>query len=161
MDLGVGKANFSKGVPPTTLKYLILLIHMYSGTFNKGHLRTEGIVPYSEVVPYWEVFHKNNDIKSPLKNRELISGVLFQWKHYSTSGCWHGGYTKDSCGKVSVVQCSGFFQAAFLFVINEAYIPNESKNVQSSLTSAASQWMGLGHHSVHSGSQWMRFLANA
>ena len=25
---------------------------------NKGHLRTEGIVPYSEVVPYWEVFQK-------------------------------------------------------------------------------------------------------
>ena len=41
---------------------------------NKGHLRTEGIVPYSEVVPYWEVF-QNNDVKSPLKNRELISGA--------------------------------------------------------------------------------------
>ena len=25
---------------------------------NKGHLRTEGIVPYSEVVPYWEVLQK-------------------------------------------------------------------------------------------------------
>ena len=25
---------------------------------NKGHLRTEAIVPYSEVVPYWEVFQK-------------------------------------------------------------------------------------------------------
>ena len=25
---------------------------------NKGHLRTEGIVPYSDVVPYWEVFQK-------------------------------------------------------------------------------------------------------
>ena len=25
---------------------------------NKGHLRTEGIVPYLEVVPYWEVLHK-------------------------------------------------------------------------------------------------------
>ena len=23
---------------------------------NKGHLCTEGIVPYSEVVPYWEGF---------------------------------------------------------------------------------------------------------
>ena len=44
---------------------------------NKGHLCTEGIVPYSEVVPYWEVF-QNNDVKSPLKNRELISGALFQ-----------------------------------------------------------------------------------
>ena len=52
---------------------------------NKGHLRTEGIVPYSEVVPYWEFFQKN-DVKSPLKNRELISSALFQWKH-STSSC--------------------------------------------------------------------------
>ena len=25
---------------------------------NKGHLRTEGIIPYSEVVPYWEVFQE-------------------------------------------------------------------------------------------------------
>ena len=25
---------------------------------NKGHIRTEGIVPYSEVVPYWEVSQK-------------------------------------------------------------------------------------------------------
>ena len=25
---------------------------------NKGHLRTEVIVPYSEVVPYWEVSQK-------------------------------------------------------------------------------------------------------
>ena len=34
---------------------------------NKGHLRTEGIVLYSEVVPYWEVSHKklNIDVKSP------------------------------------------------------------------------------------------------
>ena len=39
---------------------------------NKGRFRTEGIVPYSEVVPYWEVFQKklNIDVKSPLKNRE-------------------------------------------------------------------------------------------
>ena len=26
---------------------------------NKGHLCTEGIVPYSEVVPYWEVSQKS------------------------------------------------------------------------------------------------------
>ena len=26
--------------------------------FNKGHLGTEGFVPYSEVVLYWEVFYK-------------------------------------------------------------------------------------------------------
>ena len=47
---------------------------------NKGHLRTEGIVPYLEVVPYWEVSQKklNIDVKSPLKNRELIRGALFQ-----------------------------------------------------------------------------------
>ena len=47
---------------------------------NNGHLRTEGIVPYSEVVPYWEVSQKklNIDVKSSLKNRELISGALFQ-----------------------------------------------------------------------------------
>ena len=25
---------------------------------NKGHLRTVDIVPYSEVVPYWEIFQK-------------------------------------------------------------------------------------------------------
>ena len=25
---------------------------------NKGHLHTVGIVPYLEVVPYWEVFQK-------------------------------------------------------------------------------------------------------
>ena len=25
---------------------------------NKGHHRTEGIVPYLEVVPYWEVSQK-------------------------------------------------------------------------------------------------------
>ena len=52
---------------------------------NKGHLHTECIVPYSEVVPYWEVFQRilNNDVKSPLNNRELISGALFQYKHYS------------------------------------------------------------------------------
>ena len=25
---------------------------------NKGHLHTEGIVPYSVVDPYWEVFQK-------------------------------------------------------------------------------------------------------
>ena len=39
---------------------------------NKGHLCTEGIVPYSEVVPYWEVSQKklNIDVKSPLKNRD-------------------------------------------------------------------------------------------
>ena len=65
---------------------------------NKGHVRTEGIVPYSEVVPYWEVFHKN-DVKSPLKNRELISGALFQWKHYSTSSCWHARYTNNHGSK--------------------------------------------------------------
>ena len=43
-------------------------------TVEPGHLRTEGIVPYSEVVPYWEVFQKkkNNDVKSLLKNRELV-----------------------------------------------------------------------------------------
>ena len=47
---------------------------------NKGHLCTEGFAPYSEVVPYWEVSQKrlNIDVKSPLKNRELISGALFQ-----------------------------------------------------------------------------------
>ena len=47
-------------------------------SLNKGHLRTEGIVPHSEVVPYWEVFHKklNNDVKSPLKNTENLSAVL-------------------------------------------------------------------------------------
>ena len=47
---------------------------------NKGHLRTDGIVPYSKVVPYWEVSQKklNIDVKSPLKNRELIRGALFQ-----------------------------------------------------------------------------------
>ena len=27
---------------------------------NKGHVHTEGIVPYSKVVPYWEVFQKMN-----------------------------------------------------------------------------------------------------
>ena len=30
---------------------------------NKGHLPTEGIVPYSEVVPYWEVFQKTQNNK--------------------------------------------------------------------------------------------------
>ena len=68
---------------------------------NKGHLRTGGIVPYSEVVPYWEVFQKklSNDIKSPRKNRELIRGALFQWKHYSTSDCWHVRYTNNHGSK--------------------------------------------------------------
>ena len=68
---------------------------------NKGHFRTEAIVPYSEVVPYWEVFQKksNNDVKSPLRNRELISSALFQWEHYSTSSCWHERYTNNHGSK--------------------------------------------------------------
>ena len=43
------------------MKYLAMIadfnLWCYSGT-SKGHLRTEGIVPYLEVVPYWEVFQK-------------------------------------------------------------------------------------------------------
>ena len=47
---------------------------------NYGHLRTEGIVPYSKVLFYGEISQKkfNIDVKSPLKNRELIRGALFQ-----------------------------------------------------------------------------------
>ena len=78
--------------------------HMRGNTvkpLKKGHLRTEGIVPYSEVVPYWEVFQKkwNSDVESPLKNRELISGALLQWKHYSTSSCWYARYTNNHGSK--------------------------------------------------------------
>ena len=52
---------------PTSLflSYTFLLDEDTAGTNlytveprNKGHLRTEGIILYSEVVPYWEVSQK-------------------------------------------------------------------------------------------------------
>ena len=63
---------------------------------NKSHLCTEGIVPYSEVVPYWEVF-QNNDVISLLKIREFISGALFQIQHLAVG--MHTIYTnsKEPC----------------------------------------------------------------
>ena len=72
-----GQLDISVG-PPLTERYLQVLYTVEP--LNKGHLRTEGIVPYSEVVPYWEVSQKklNIDVKSPLKNSELIRGALFQ-----------------------------------------------------------------------------------
>ena len=43
------------------LTFILIITINYTHTvepLNKGHLRTEGIVPYSEVVLYWEVLYK-------------------------------------------------------------------------------------------------------
>ena len=48
----------SSAVIHTAVLFLILLYCTTVEPLNKGHLRTEGIVPYSEVVPYWEIFQK-------------------------------------------------------------------------------------------------------
>ena len=63
---------------------------------NKGHLGTQAAVPYSEVVPYWEVriklsfyellqhfmnFYSISDIQNTLWCNKMVQSTLFQTRN--------------------------------------------------------------------------------
>ena len=60
---------------------------------NIGTPSYRGYYPLFGGCPLLGDFSEKVD-KAPLNNKELISGALFQCKHYSTSSCWHARYTK-------------------------------------------------------------------
>ena len=63
---------------------------------NKGHLPTEGIVPYSEVSLIGRFFRKS---KIMMSNQQRTYQRCFVWKHYSASSCWHAHYTNNHGSK--------------------------------------------------------------